>query len=280
MHPVLFTLELPGGAPLTLYSYGLMLGLAVVAGWRLTVHMGQRHCGLDEELLGGAYFSAVVAGLVGGRAAHLLLYGETPGSDSGGLLNLAGGGSSAHGALAAALLGAWLYLRRKGTPLKVFLDASAPAMGLGMALGSIGCYLHGCDFGVALAEDAPGWLASLGTFPNGSPAFDYHVDRYGIASDADSAMPVHPAQLEAALAGLVLLWLSLRLVRRRSFPGQVGLATLAGYGALRFGLEYVREDVSFSQPFGFSIPQLLSLLLLAAAALTLLAQSPTGLSSA
>jgi len=37
MHPILFRIPLPGGDTLPIYSYGVMLGLSLVAGWYLAL---------------------------------------------------------------------------------------------------------------------------------------------------------------------------------------------------------------------------------------------------
>jgi phosphatidylglycerol:prolipoprotein diacylglycerol transferase len=72
---------------------------------------------------------------------------------------------------------------------------------------------------------------------------------------------VHPTQLYEALAALALLGLSLLLLRRRSFRGQVILSTAMGYGVLRFLIEYLRDDPERGEAFGFSSAQLISLAL-------------------
>src|SRR5262249_15618950 len=74
-------------------------------------------------------------------------------------------------------------------------------------------------------------------------------------------LPVHPTQLYEALAALVLLGLSLALLRKRSFRGQVILVTAMGYGVFRFLIEYLRDDPERGQAFGFSSAQLISLAL-------------------
>jgi phosphatidylglycerol:prolipoprotein diacylglycerol transferase len=103
----------------------------------------------------------------------------------------------------------------------------------------------------------------LGNFLNG--------ELYGRASSAPWAMvfpsdpaglPRHPSQLyeaagEGLLLGLAMTWLS----RRRPRPGVVAAAYLAGYGAVRFFLEFFREpDVQLGYVWGpFTMGQLLCL---------------------
>jgi phosphatidylglycerol:prolipoprotein diacylglycerol transferase len=180
------------------------------------------------------------------------------------------GGVAAYGGFLGGLLGVALFLARKPVSLASVGDATAPALAAGTVLTRIGCYLYGCDFGSRLPESAPAWLKNLGTFPHwhydalhiyGSPAFLHHVDRYGLDRAASASYPVHPTQLYEALAAMVLFGLTLVLLRRRSFRGQVILLTAVGYGTFRFLIEYLRDDPERGEAFGFSSAQLISLAL-------------------
>jgi hypothetical protein len=76
--------------------------------------------------------------------------------------------------------GSIIYLRRNGFSLWPWADAAVPALGTGIMITRLGCYMYGCDFGRALPANAPGWLKTLGSFPHwhdnhGSPAWQQHV---------------------------------------------------------------------------------------------------------
>ena len=68
---------------------------------------------------------------------------------------------------------------------------------------------------------------------------------WGVIFPAGGPLPRHPSQLyEAALEGVVLFALVYWLYSRPQFrakPGLVAGTFLAGYGAVRFGIELVRE---------------------------------------
>jgi phosphatidylglycerol---prolipoprotein diacylglyceryl transferase len=275
MLPILFTLEMPWG-PQPIYSYGLLLGLSLVAGYFVTARVGARMDGMREDLLGGAYVSAAASGIVGARLLYVFENRERFEASSASWFDIASGGVAAYGGFLGGLVGAAAFLGWKRASLAAFADAAAPALALGTLLARVGCYLYGCDFGTLLPESAPGWLKVLGTFPRwhyeaigifGSPAFLHHVDVYGLASDAPASLPVHPTQLYEALAAAVLLALSLALLGRRRFRGQVILALAMGYGAFRFGFEYLRDDPERGHALGFSGAQLISLVLVPVCAL-------------
>ncbi|MDD9936861.1 MAG: prolipoprotein diacylglyceryl transferase [Myxococcales bacterium] len=268
MLPVLFEIPTPWGSPIAIYSYGLMLGLALVVGYQLVLRMALRRGegaasagGLTEATVGNAYIVTAVLGLVGARLLYVMFNRELLQDSGAAWYDVTAGGVSAYGGFLGGLLGAAIYLKLKGASLLEFADAAAPALGAGTVLTRLGCYLYGSDFGTRLAEDAPGWLRSLGTFPNGSPPFHHHHARYGLAPDAAASFPVHPTQLYEGLFGVVLLLIALSVLQARRFRGQVILITAGAYGSFRFLIEYVRDDPERGHAMGFSSPQLFSLLM-------------------
>jgi phosphatidylglycerol:prolipoprotein diacylglycerol transferase len=161
------------------------------------------------------------------------------------------GGLVAYGGFLGGFAGSFWYLRRRGVALLPWADVAVPSLASGLLLTRIGCYLFGCDFGKPLAADAPGWLKRLGTFPRwpvdlldgaGSPAWLQHVNERGLSVTSRASLPVHPTELYESAAGCLLLVLTLWLMKRRRFRGEVFFAFTFGYGYLRFLLEIVRDD--------------------------------------
>jgi phosphatidylglycerol:prolipoprotein diacylglycerol transferase len=275
MLPVLFTLPMPWG-PQPIYSYGVLLGLSLIAGYQLAVRVGARKDGLHEDTLGAAYLAAALCGIAGARLLYVLENRERFAESGASWFDVTSGGVTAYGGFLGGLLGAAGYLAYRRASLAAFADAAAPALALGTVLTRVGCYLYGCDFGTPLGEQAPGFLKALGTFPRwkyeelgiyGSPAFLHHVDVYGLDDEAAASLPVHPTQLYEALAALLLLGVTLAVLRRRRFRGQAILVLAMGYGAARFAFEYLRDDPERGTAFGFSSAQLISLALVPACAL-------------
>jgi phosphatidylglycerol---prolipoprotein diacylglyceryl transferase len=279
MLPILFSLPTPWGDQ-PVYAYGALLGISLLLGLPIVRALTARQGGLGPELVSTAYLVAAVSGLVGARLLYRLenraLFAQAGRS----WFAIGDGGMTAYGGFLGGLLGVALYFAAKRQPLLGFADAAAPALVLGTALTRVGCYLYGCDFGTLLAGSAPAWLKWLGSFPrwhieraalDGSPAFLYHVDRYGLSHDATLSLPVHPTQLYESLAAFLLLVLAGWLWKRGTFSGQVFLGTALGYGVSRFGLEYLRDGPDRALRFGFSTAQLISMALVPICALSYLA---------
>src|SRR5690606_27381399 len=68
-----------------------------------------------------------------------------------------------YGGLIGGVLAYYVQIRSRKLPVAVMFDATAPALMLAIALGRIGCFLVGDDYGVY--TDGPFGMA----FPNGFP---------------------------------------------------------------------------------------------------------------
>ncbi len=138
------------------------------------------------------------------------------------------------------------------------MDAVAPAIALGLALGRVGCFLNGCCYG---DECALPWAVA---FPPGSPPWWHQVvDPEGrlthhvpgvtqqvvnavhagkVPADTAWSKPVHPTQIYSVIDGLILLGLLLAFYPLRRRDGQVMALLLVTYPVTRFLIERLRGD--------------------------------------
>jgi phosphatidylglycerol:prolipoprotein diacylglycerol transferase len=179
---------------------------------------------------------AYVGGLVGASCvplaqaiAHALADGRF----------VARSGLAAYGGLIGGTLAAMVALRRLKLPVLPFLDAGAPALGLGYFFTRLGCFLAGCDYGLPTAS-------RLGVrFPQGSAAWIDHVERGLVARDARASLAVHPTQLYLAFLGLALYLVISRVpARRQGYEGARISLYFAAYAVGRFAIETLRGDAS------------------------------------
>jgi phosphatidylglycerol:prolipoprotein diacylglycerol transferase len=110
---------------------------------------------------------------------------------------------------------------RKRLPVVPMLAAATPGLAVGHAIGRIGCFLVGDDYG------SPTSLPWAVAFPNGLPPTD---------------LPVHPTQLYEAFALIPLFVLLLRWRRRGRSDAFVLGAYLVLAGSIRFAIEFVRVN--------------------------------------
>jgi phosphatidylglycerol:prolipoprotein diacylglycerol transferase len=289
MHPILFEIPIhpviisllaalgfDSGNSLPIYSYGVMLGTSMILGWNVVMYFGKREAYLkdpkaNEDFLANAFIVCALSAILGAR----ILYFITVPEDFTSIMDVFAirrGGLVAYGGFLGGFFAAIGWVRiYKGVALLRFADGAAPALGLGLGLTRIGCYLYGCDFGGRLEADAPSWLQSLGTFPHwhdnaGSPAWSWHVQQYNLDYAAEGSFPVHPTQLYESLFGLVLFGLCLFVWSRRQFHGQVLLVLTMAYSVWRFLIEIVRDDPGRGGAFDFTTSQIISLILFPLAA--------------
>jgi phosphatidylglycerol:prolipoprotein diacylglycerol transferase len=138
-----------------------------------------------------------------------------------------------YGGLVGGTLGAWLACRLHGLSLRTVSSCIVPGLALGQAVGRIGCFLAGDDYGPP--TDLPFGVA----FPEGAPP---------------TTVPVHPTPLyESAALGLVFaaLWR-----RRRASPFLWG-DYLVLAGGVRFVVEFWRVNPAVA--LGLSAAQWIAL---------------------
>ena len=264
MYPYLFYLPdwvpILGGQPIT--SFGVMMFLSfLVGGFTMRPLMARR--GIDPEKVWDVVFMGVIGGIVGAKVYYVLLNWRETAADPVGMIFSRGGMVWYGGFLGATALISWDILRSK-LPIGKMADIIAAPLALGYAVGRIGCFLVGDDYG--RPTDLPWGVA----FPRGTPpttvaslerSFGITVDPALIAKYGD-VIPVHPTQLyEIALATVmfIVLWRMFDHGHRSGWLFMVGLVMA---GAERFFVEIFRaKDDRFFGPF--TVAQIISLGLIA-----------------
>ena len=245
--------------PVPIYSYGVMLGLSLIAGWYLAIRLAGQE-GLPREKIASLYMWTAVSAVVASR----LLYVFTNWGDFEGhlidIVKVNKGGLVAYGGFLGGFISSWIYCARNGIPILKWADNAVPSISLGLGLTRIGCFLYGCDFG---ARSSLPWAVR---FPGpsrfaqyGSPAFEHHVRHYDLPQTATLSFPVHPTQLYESLLGLGLLGLCLLVRKWRKTDGVVFLTFIWGYGVPRFLLEFIRDDEQRGALGSWSTSQIIAL---------------------
>ncbi|UWR44074.1 prolipoprotein diacylglyceryl transferase [Phaeobacter inhibens] len=271
--PEIFTIEL-FGSQFALRWYALAYIVGIVIAWRLAVAALRRptlwpgaqppmKAAQVEDLL-----TWIILGVIlGGRLGYVLFY--QPGyylANPAEILRIWQGGMAFHGGLLGVILATWLYALRHNIPRLQIADLVAHTVPPGLLLGRLANFNNAELWG--RATDLPWGVA----FPGRA------AQSCGQALGEICAR--HPSQLyEALLEGLILGAVLLWLVYRRGALRQPGWITgvfLAGYGAARFVVEFVRQPdaqfVTVENPlglawqiggYGLTMGQLLSLPMIA-----------------
>ena len=233
MYPVLFRI---GDFEIT--SFGLLVGIAALVGiWlfgRELKRSGLRRDAVDAAVTG------VLGGLVGAKLLWSIEFiGEAPLAD----LVFSRGGLSWFGGLIGGIgTGLWM-LRRQKVPMVPALAAATPGLAFGHAIGRVGCFLVGDDYG--RPSDLP-WAVA---FPEGLPP---------------TTIPVHPTQLYETFALVAIGWALISWRRRRVADTIVLGRYFVLAGLARFLIEFVRVNEPVVGPF--TLAQGISFTLIAAGA--------------
>ncbi|MEQ1574588.1 MAG: prolipoprotein diacylglyceryl transferase [Vicinamibacterales bacterium] len=223
-------------------TFGVMVAVAALVGVRM---FGRE---LSRSGLPATGVDAALAGVFGGLAGAKLLWsiehaGEAPFLS----LLLSRGGMSWFGGFLGGVGTAIVMMRARGLPLLATIAAATPALAVGHALGRIGCFLVGDDYG------RPSNLPWAVAFPKGIPPV---------------TVPVHPTQLYEAAALALVAWALMRW-RRAGVSDHVVLGRyLVMAGAVRFGIEFIRVNTRLVGPLTLAHLVSLGLCLVGVAVIT------------
>jgi phosphatidylglycerol:prolipoprotein diacylglycerol transferase len=215
--------------PFQLGWHAVFTALAVLVGVWLAGRLARRQ-GISTDLVSDVAVWAVVGGVIGARLFHVLdhlpFYLANP------LLIPAvwEGGIAVYGAFIGGLVAGCIAAWRAKADAWRLLDIAAPAILVGQAIGRFGCLCNGDAWG-ADATGCPLCLAIRYTHQNDLlPAQLRGVPTY--------AYPIYEIAAEVLL--LAGLWIFRDRLRNR--PGLTFLVGTIGYGVIRFGLTFLRQE--------------------------------------
>jgi phosphatidylglycerol:prolipoprotein diacylglycerol transferase len=235
-----------------IFSYGVMLGTAMVVGWFLAMRLAKND-GIPQEIAGNIYMWTAVWSIVGARILYVIANPSEFVEEPSRIFKIWQGGLVAYGGMIGGFLTSWYNCWRRKIPLLQWADASAPSVVLGTGITRVGCLLFGCDYGKR--TDLP-WALH---FPKGSPAWRDHVENFHLASDASASFGIHPTQVYEMLAALFVFGLCMLTRRLRKFSGLVFVVWVVGYGILRPIIEIYRDDDQRGGIGGLSTSQIIGI---------------------
>lgn len=217
--------------PIEITGFGITMMLVfLVAAWLVDREL-KRH-GLAPDYSGDLVLGAVVGGILGAKLWYAALHGPASLLSREGLVY--------YGGFLGGTLGVMLMGWRRRVPVRWTMHLMAPALAAGYAIGRVGCFVVGDDYG------RPTELPWAVAFPQGAPPSlaGTMATEFGVELPAgvppEQVMAVHPTQLyEVAimLAVFALLW---AWRARPKGTGWLFGAYLVFAGLERFGVEFLR----------------------------------------
>jgi phosphatidylglycerol---prolipoprotein diacylglyceryl transferase len=224
MYPRIFSTDF-----FVLHTFGVFLSAAYLAAlWKLL--RGAKREGLKSESIAGLGLWVIIGAIAGAKILMVLRFYREYLANPADLWSLATLQSAGdfYGGFIGAILAALVYFNRHAElPAWKTADLSAPAIALGQAIGRIGCFMAGDDYG--RPTDRP-WGVTF-----------HHPDAADIGG-APLGIPLHPVQLYESLVCLVLFFVLVRLAQNKKFNGEIILAYSSLYALARYFLEFLRGD--------------------------------------
>ncbi|MFN3721848.1 MAG: prolipoprotein diacylglyceryl transferase [Paracoccaceae bacterium] len=250
--PDIFAIEI-FGMTLALRWYALAYIVGLIGGWRLVLSTMRRPAlwqnapPMTADQVERLLTWVIIGVILGGRLGFVLFY--QPGfylQNPGAILRVWEGGMSFHGGFLGVAVAGTIFCRREGIPMRSAADVMALAAPLGLFLGRLANFINAELWG--RPTTMPWGVAFPGEAAQACP------DVAGICARHPSQL--YEAVLEGFLLGIVLLWLAYRRGWLK-WPGALTGLFIAGYGAARFVVEFVRQpDAQFitqGNPLGLAL---------------------------
>lgn len=228
--------------PLQIHWYGLIVVLAVIAGYLVGLRLGKM-VGINKKDLTDLFFYLLIFGFLGARIYEILFvdfgyYWHNPAQ----MIAIWNGGLAIHGGLIAGFFVLLVFAKKRGLNFWRLADVLTPGVILGQAIGRWGNFFNQELFG--LPTDLP-WKIYIS--PENRP-LEYLSYNF-----------FHPTFLYESILNFVLFLILFFLFRsRRLADGMIFVFYLLGYSLIRFFLEFIRLDPA-PVIFGLRWPQIISI---------------------
>lgn len=213
--------ELFSIGPFTVYGYGLMIAIGILAAYVTAEYRAKKH-GLDPDKIFYLVIWAVVGGFAGAKVLYFLTRLKDIMENPSVLLDLADG-FVVYGGIIGGIFSAMAYCKIKKMPFLKYFDLVMPSVALAQGFGRIGCFLAGCCYGRE-TDSALGIV--------------FHNSSY-----APNGVKLLPTQLISSGLDFLLCAVLILLDRKKKGDGQIAGAYLVLYSIGRFILEFYRGDL-------------------------------------
>ncbi len=208
--------------PFTIYGYGFMVALGVLAAFLVGMYREKKYKVGDDQI-----FSMGIWCLVCGWAAAKVLFiiTELPTlfSNPKYFWDTLASGFVVYGGLVGGILTGYVFCRIKKLSFLKYFDLVMPSVALAQGIGRFGCVMAGCCYG----------KATSGAF---------HIVFPESCNYAPAGVPLIPTQFISAGANIVNFFVLLFCAKRTKSDGQVGGLYLIFYSIGRFIIECLRDD--------------------------------------
>ena len=222
--------------PLTVYGYGFMIAMGVLAAWFVAEQRARKLKLACEHI-----FYLVVWCTIGGFTSAKILFWITNWREF--LQNprqiIGSDGFVVYGGIIGGILAGCLYCYIKKTDFWKYFDLVMPSVALAQGFGRIGCLLAGCCYGRETNS-----IFSI-TFQN--------------SDFAPNHVALIPTQIYSSVLDFLHFGILLYIARHKKKDGQVAACYLIFYSIGRFVIEFFRGDIERGSVGVLSTSQFISI---------------------
>jgi len=235
--------------------YGVIIGLGIMAGILLAVHMAKK-TGLDPEIVWDFAIYAVIFSVIGARLYYVAFEWESYRNDLLSILNTRQGGMAIYGGVIGAFITLFVYCKIKKQNAFHLGDVCMPGLVLGQVIGRWGNFINREVFG----EYSDGLLAMRLPI-EAVRSRDISENLRAHITEGTNYIQVHPTFLYESALNFVLLIFMYIFSKKKKFQGEICLLYLGGYGIIRFFVEGIRTDQLKIWNTNIAVSQMLGMVL-------------------
>lgn len=225
--------------PFTLYGYGLMIAIGVIAAYMSAEYRAKRK-GLNHELIFNLTIWCLVGGILGAKLLYLITQINSIIDDPKQLLNVSKG-FVVYGGIIGGILAGFLFCKKNKINFLKYFDLVMPSIALAQGFGRIGCIFAGCCYG----EKA-----------NSGFGITFHESEF-----APNNISLIPTQPISSILNFLNFFVLITLAKRTKADGQIAGFYLVFYSAGRFIIEFFRGDLERGKIGALSTSQFIAVFL-------------------
>ncbi len=222
--------------PFTVYGYGLMIAIGVIAAY-LSAEFRAKRKKLEYEKIFNLTIWCAVGGFAGARLLYYITIIDEIIKDP--KLLISSDGLVVFGGIICGIFAGYLFCKRHKWNFLEYFDLVMPSIALAQGFGRLGCFLAGCCYGVETNS-----VIGI-TFTQSQYAIN-HVD-------------LVPTQLISSGLNFLHFFVLIIIAKRIKVHGVIAGCYLMFYSAGRFILEFFRGDLDRGNVGSISTSQFIAI---------------------
>ena len=225
--------------PVTLYGYGLMIAIGVIAAYVSAEYRAKRK-NLNPDLIFNLTIWCLAGGILGAKLLYYITQIEDIIANPKVLLDVSNG-FVVYGGIIGGIFAGFLFCIKKKFNFLQYFDLVMPSIALAQGFGRLGCFLAGCCYG----RETNSFLGII-----------FHESNY-----APNGVRLIPTQLLSSGLDFLHFFVLIMLAKRVKADGQIAGFYLIFYSAGRFILEFFRGDLIRGTVGSLSTSQFIAIIL-------------------